>query len=330
MTKSIQASTGAPFSRVLAFGSHRPARVVTNEEMCTMIDSTPEWIEQRTGIVERRWATEGETGTTMALSAARQALGRAGLEASQIDTVICATVTHPRVTPGMAPVLASELGATGAAAYDVSAACAGFSYGLAQADSLVRTGASTHVLVIGVEHLTRITDFTDRGTAFLFGDGAGAAVVGPSDTPGIGPVVWGSDGEAADVIHTPRYDEYDGEGLPKLVMAGQPVFKWASTYVARQTMTMLERAGLTPDDLDVFIPHQANNRIIDAMMRTLRLPETVLVARDIRHQGNTSAASIPLAVERLHADGYETSGKIGLVVGFGAGLVFAGQVLVLP
>ncbi|OYN93765.1 3-oxoacyl-ACP synthase [Enemella evansiae] len=328
--RQIQAPAGSPYSRILGFGSYRPSRVVSNEEMCTMIESTPEWIEQRTGITERRWANADETVMLMSKRAGEQAMERAGLTPDEVDTVIVATVSHHQTTPGLAPQLAQELGAGTAAAYDVSAACAGFCYGIAQADALVRSGASTNVLVVGVEKLSEITDLTDRGTAFLFADGAGAAIVGPSDTPGIGPVVWGSEGEAAEVIHTPMIPDYEGEGMPKLHMDGRPVFKWASTTVARKTLDMLHRAGISVDDLEVFIPHQANNRITDAMIRTLKLPEHVTVARDIKQQGNTSAASIPLAIETLYAEGQGHSGQIALIVGFGAGLVYAGQVIVLP
>ncbi|OYO17331.1 3-oxoacyl-ACP synthase [Enemella dayhoffiae] len=326
----MQAPAGAPYSRILGFGAYRPSRVVSNEEMCTIIESTPEWIEQRTGITERRWSTKEETLAVMSESASRQAIERAGIAPEQIDLVIVATVSHHQITPGLAPQLAYALGAGTAAAYDISAACAGFCHALAQADALIRTGAATHALVVGAERLSQITEFSDRSTAFLFADGAGAAVVGPSDTPGIGPVVWGSDGASAEVIHAPLTTEWEGEGLPKLKMDGQPVFKWASTSVARKTVEMLDRAGITVDELEVFIPHQANNRITDAMIRTLRLPEHVTVARDIKKQGNTSAASIPLAIETLYAEGQGHSGQVALIVGFGAGLVYAGQVIVLP
>ncbi|GAB3702500.1 beta-ketoacyl-ACP synthase III [Mariniluteicoccus flavus] len=328
MSTQIKTTEGT-YAKILGTGAYRPSRVVTNEEMCTMIDSTPEWIEQRTGIVERRWVAEGEDLEQMSYAAALQALERSGLTAEDLDCIIVSTVSHSLVTPSLAPILAHRLG-THAAAYDISAACAGFCYGLAQADGLIRAGHARHVLVIGAETLSHHTNTSDRSTAFLFGDGAGAAVVGPSDVPEIGPVVWGSDGANAHVINSDRRYDEPGEGAPKLTMEGQPVFKWASTFVARQTLEMLEQAGLTPDDLEIFIPHQANNRIIDAMMRTLRLPEHVVVARDIAQQGNTSSASIPLAIEAFHDHGVDVSGKLALIVGFGAGLVFAGQVVRLP
>src|SRR5215211_5351466 len=197
---NLTVSTGAPFSAIMGIGGYRPRRVVDNAEICTFIDSSDEWIRTRSGIIERRWASEDETVQMMSVSAARKALDRAGIEPGQIDTVIVSTVTHLYQTPAVATTIASELGATGAAAFDISAACAGFCYGTAMADSFVRSGASKYVLVVGVERLSDMTNKHDRSTAFLFADGAGAAVIGPSDEPGIGPVVWGSDGEQAPLI----------------------------------------------------------------------------------------------------------------------------------
>lgn len=331
MSATIQSPAGAPYSRIRGIGSYRPSRVVDNAEMCTMIESSDEWIVQRTGISERRWANEDETVLFMAVEAARMAMERAGVTGADVDCVIVATVTHMTQFPAIAPQIALQLGAQGAPAYDISAACAGFCVGLAQADGLIRSGAATNVVVIGVERLTDITNFSDRSTAFLFADGAGAAVVGPSDEPKIGPVVWGADGAASDVLKmTEMWDEYEGGEKPTIHMEGQAVFKWASQTVARKTTEMLDKAGLKVEDLDLFVPHQANNRIIDAMMRTLRMPEHVTVARDIKRQGNTSAASIPLAIETLYEEGKAHSGQTALIVGFGGGLIFAGQVIVLP
>lgn len=329
MSKQISIVQG-PHSGILGIGSYRPSRVVDNAEMCTMIDSSDEWIRQRTGIIERRWATEDETLMVMALGAARKAIDHAGLQASDIDAVIVSTVSHLTQFPAIAPQIATELGATDAAAYDILAACAGFCYGLAQADGLIRNGSATKVLVIGAEKLSEQLDKTDRTTAFLFGDGAGAAVVGATDEPGIGPVVWGSDGAAKDVIRLTRYWNEPSDEQPYIHMDGQPVFRWASTTVAKKTLEMLDRAGLTVDDLEVFIPHQANDRIIDAMIRTLKMPEHVTVARDISHMGNTSAASIPLAIEAMYERGEAKPGQLALIVGFGAGLVYAGQIIRLP
>jgi 3-oxoacyl-[acyl-carrier-protein] synthase-3 len=334
---TLALSRGAKSSRFLGFGGYRPRRVVDNAEICTYIDSSDEWIRTRSGIQERRWASDDETISMMSKAAALKALERAGMEAAQIDTVIVATVTHLYQTPAVATTIASELGARNAAAFDVSAACAGFCYATTMADSFIRSGASKYVLVIGVERLSDITDKHDRSTAFIFADGAGAAVVGPSDTPGIGPVVWGSDGEQAPLItQTQPWDvamdrsATGSAGWPTLYMNGNPVFKWAAYTMAKTAAEALDAAGIGPDELDVFVPHQANMRITDAMFRALKLPEKVVVARDIATQGNTSAASIPLAIETLLETGQAKSGQTCLIIGFGAGLVYAGQVVVLP
>ena len=345
MTGTITTKQGAAFSRIMGIGGYRPRRIVDNAEICTYIDSSDEWIRTRSGIVERRWASPDETIQMMSVSAARKALERAGVEPGQIDTVIVSTVTHLSQTPAIATTIANELGAKGAAAFDVSAACAGFCYMVAMADALIRSGASKYVAIIGVERLTDLTDIHDRSTAFIFADGAGAAVIGPSDVPAIGPVVWGSDGEQADLITQdrpwdvaiPRQDRARPEEgteeaatWPVLRMNGNPVFKWASYAMAKTAAEALDAAGVAPEELDVFVPHQANNRITDAMFRALKLPEDVVIARDIIHHGNTSAASVPLAIETLLESGQAQSGQTALIIGFGAGLVFAGQVITLP
>jgi 3-oxoacyl-[acyl-carrier-protein] synthase-3 len=336
---NLAVSTGARFSAILGVGGYRPRRVVDNAEICTYIDSSDEWIRTRSGIIERRWASEDETVQMMSVAAAQRAMERAGVEPAQVDTVIVSTVTHLYQTPAVATTIASELGATGAAAFDISAACAGFCYATAMADSFVRTGTSKYVLIIGVERLSDMTNKHDRSTAFLFADGAGAAVIGPSDQPRIGPVVWGSDGEQAPliqqtepwdrVIHNAEADAGDPQ-WPTLRMDGNPVFKWAAYTMSKTAAEALDAAGVSPDHLDVFVPHQANMRITDAMFRALKLPERVVVGRDIAYQGNTSAASIPLAIEALLDSGAAKSGQTCLIIGFGAGLVYAGQVIVLP
>lgn len=328
----IKASTGSPYARLLSIASYVPSRVVDNHEMTNYIETSDEWIQQRTGIVERRWIGEGESAEQMAFVAGQRAIERAGIAASEVDAVIVSTISHFLQTPSMAAILSSKLGAQGAAAFDISAACAGFCYGLAQAEALVRSGAARHVLVIGVEALSTVTDLSDRGTAFLFADGAGAAVVGPSETNGIGPVVWGSDGEQAEVITMTRdWPTAVAEGKPSQVyMEGRAVFRWATGSIAEATRRILDAAGLTPEELDVFAPHQANNRITDTMLRYLKLPTNVKVARTIKEFGNTSAASIPMALDAMLASGEAKSGDTALIVGFGAGLVYAGQVIVLP
>ncbi len=329
----LSQSQGAPSSRILASGHVRGSRVVSNEEMCTMIDSTPEWIEQRTGITERRWARAEETPRSMAVEAARKALAKIGMTPAEVDAVVCATVSHHRPSPSLATDVAHDLGADPAVAFDVNAACAGFCYSISLADSMIRSGTAGTVLVIGVEKLSEMTNLADRGTAFLFSDGAGAVVLGPSQTVGVGPAVWGTASDKVETIEIEDWTEvasHPQTGHPLIAMDGRAVFKWAMTSVAGKASEAIERAGITPADLDVFIPHQANDRITDAMLRHLKLPESVTVCHDIADMGNTSAASIPVAIDRMLERGEAHSGDLALIIGFGAGLVFAGQVVVLP
>jgi len=334
MSAAIKSVVGAEHARILAVGAYRPERVVTNAEICERIDSSDEWIRERSGIIERRWAAPDETVVDMATAASQTALDKAGITADQVGMVMIATVTHPYQTPSAAAEVAFRLGAQQAAAMDLSAACAGFCYGLALANDIVRGGSARYVIVVGVEKLSDWINLDDRGTAFLFADGAGAVVVGPSDEPGIGPVVWGADGEQKDAITMSQslidYKENGGELFPTLVMQGQQVFRWAVGEMSKASQRALDVAGVAADDLDAFIPHQANNRITDAMVRALKLPEHVPVARDIAYTGNTSAASIPLAMDQMLEAGEAPHGGTALVIGFGAGLVYAAQVVTLP
>jgi 3-oxoacyl-[acyl-carrier-protein] synthase III len=329
----ITAPVGAAHARILGVGGYRPARVVTNEEICERIDSSDEWIRERSGIVTRRFAAPDESVVDMSVAAAGKAIAQAGIAPEQVGCVMLATVTHPLQTPSAAADVAFRLGATNAGAFDISAACAGFCYGVAMANDMVRGGSAQYVVVIGVEKLSDFTDFFDRTSAFIFGDGAGAVVVGPSETPGIGPTVWGSDGSQYDAI-TQRASWIDVRDhkidFPTLTMQGQKVFRWAVWQMAPVAQQALDAAGVAAGDLDAFIPHQANMRIIDAMIKALKLPGHVPVARDIAETGNTSAASIPLAMERMLESGEAKSGGTALLIGFGAGLVFAAQVVVLP
>jgi 3-oxoacyl-[acyl-carrier-protein] synthase-3 len=330
----LTASAPATHARITGVGAYRPERVVTNAEICEYIDSSDEWIRERSGIVTRRFAAKDETVVDMAEAAARDALAAAGLTGADVDVVLVATVTHLLQTPAAAPLVAHRIDATPAAAFDISAACAGFCHGVSLANDMVRAGTARHVLVIGVEKLSDITDPRDRGSAFIFGDGAGAVVVSTSDEAGIGPTVWGSDGGQWDVItqNQPwdRLREDDDLEWPTLRMAGQSVFRWAVWQMAPVARKAIEAAGITPDDLDAFIPHQANVRIIDAMVKQLGLPAHVPVARDIAETGNTSAASVPLAMHRMLVDGDAPSGGLALLIGFGAGLAYAAQVVRLP
>ena len=331
---TMQSPAGAEHTAILGLGTYRPSRLIPNADIVEAIDSSDEWIQQRSGIKTRRWANPEETVQAMSVAASRQAMERAGIEPAQIDGVIVATVSHMFQTPAVATAIAHELGTNRPAAFDISAACAGFCHGVALASDMVRAGSAKHVLVIGVERLSDLTDVGDRGTAFIFADGAGAAVVGPSDEPGIGPVVWGSDGEQFDLIRQ-KEDwrdvlEQEHPTMPHLVMQGNSVFRWASYEMAKIAQATLDRSGLTVDDLDVFVPHQANMRIIDAMARSMKLPAHVKIARDIADQGNTSAASIPLALDRMVEEGEAKSGDTALLIAFGAGLAYAAQVVKVP
>jgi 3-oxoacyl-[acyl-carrier-protein] synthase-3 len=339
-------------TRILGLGAYRPNVIVTNEDVCQWIDSSDEWIRQRTGIVTRHRAPADVSVIDMAEGAASEALAKAGIEASQLGAVIVSTVTHPYATPSAAASLADRLGATPAPAFDISAACAGYCYGIAQGDALVRSGAAEYVLVVGAEKLSDVIDNTERTISFLLGDGAGAVVIGPSDTPGIGPSVWGSDGSKWDAIgmthslldvrelalaanksgalSAEEAEVTDAAIWPTLRQDGQTVFRWAVWEMAKVAQQALDAAGITAEDLVAFVPHQANMRIIDEMVKKLKLPESVKVARDIAEAGNTSAASIPLATHRLLQENPELSGGLALQIGFGAGLVFGAQVIVLP
>jgi len=333
MTHSLATTTGAPFARIMSVASYRPERIVTNAEICERIDSSDEWIRERSGIIERRWARPDESVVDMGRAAAITALERAGIDPAQIDILVMATVTHPFQTPSAAAVLSHQIGTVNAAAMDISAACAGFCYSIGLASDMIRAGSATYVLVIGVEKLSEWVNLDDRSSAFLFADGAGAVVVGPSDVNGIGPVVWGADGSQSQAITMTQslIDFRDAGGdFPTLVMQGQQVFRWAVSEIAKVCQRALDAAGIAAQDLDAFIPHQANMRITDAMIKAMALPSNVPVARDIQFTGNTSAASIPLAMDRMLTDGEAPHGGTALLVGFGAGLVYAAQVVTLP
>ncbi len=330
---TLTQATGPAHARILGLGAARGERLVPNDDLVGPIDSSDEWIRQRTGIVTRVRAAEGTGVLDLAERAALAAIADAGLQGSDIDAVILSTVTYFHQTPSGAAILADRIGATPAAAYDISAACAGYCYGIGQADALVRAGAARHVLVIGAEKMSDFIDPTDRSISFLLGDGAGAVVIGASDTPGIGPTVWGSDGSQSQTIrqtHSWLDVRDNGAGWPTLRQEGPSVFKWAVWQMAPVAQRALDAAGVTADQIDAFIPHQANMRIIDQMIKQLKLPGSVAVARDIADTGNTSAASIPLATERLLREGQVSSGSLALQIGFGAGLVYAAQVVVLP
>ncbi|MGW3956566.1 beta-ketoacyl-ACP synthase III [Streptomyces sp. NPDC004752] len=331
--KALRTARGRAGSRILGIGVHRPARVVGNEEVRARIDSSDAWIRRRSGIVTRRFAGDEETVVTMAAEASVKALAHAGVDAAAVGVVLLASMSHLEQAPAAAPRVAHLIGSGAAAATDIGAACAGFCYALALADSLVRSGSVGHALVVGSEKMSDIIDPEDRGTAFLFGDGAGAVVVGPAETPGIGPVVWGSDGERHGLIAHDRswLATRDGSApWPVLRMAGPDVFRWATHSVPEVSRQALDAAGIDATDLAAFIPHQANARIVDSAAKTLGLAPHTAVARDVVESGNTSAASIPLAMDSLLSQGAAPSGGHALLVGFGAGLVHAAQVVTLP
>lgn len=332
-TPTLAQSTGAKYTRLYGFGAARGDLVVPNDDLVGPIDSSDEWIQQRTGIITRTRASEGLLAIDLATEAAKEAIEASGVDAEQIDLVIVATISNVQQTPSMAAVVADRVGANPAAAYDANAACAGYSYALTQADALIRSGAAHYALVIGAEKLSDVVDPTDRSISFLLGDGAGAVVVGPSDFPGIAPAVWGSDGSKAGAVgmNSTLIDYRDGDAnWPTLRQEGQTVFRWAVWDMAKVAKKALEDAGIEASDLAAFIPHQANMRIIDEFAKQLKLPESVVIARDIETTGNTSAASIPLATHRLLKEHPELSGGLALQIGFGAGLVYGAQVVVLP
>jgi 3-oxoacyl-[acyl-carrier-protein] synthase-3 len=337
--KDLRPEREEKFTRILSVGGYRPSRIVTNAEVCERIDSTDEWIRERSGIEERRWADPAESVVDMAVKAAEKALSRANISAEQITTVIVATITYPYQTPSAATDVALRIGNPKAAAFDISAACAGFCYGVGLANDLIRCGSAEYVLLIGVEKLTDFIDLDDRSVGFLFADGAGAVIIGPSRTRGIGPTIWGSDANAREAINQKsswlamkKGDlQHNPELLwPDIQMQGQAVFRWAVWQMAPIATKALEAAGVTAAELDAFIPHQANARIIDAMVKALKLPSNVPVSRDIKQSGNTSAASIPLAMDAMLESGEAPSGGTALLIGFGAGLVYAAQVVQLP
>lgn len=332
MKKLIQSAPVA-YSRIYSLGAARGELSVSNDEIAGPIDSSDEWIRQRTGIVTRSRAGANTSLMDMSVAASTEAIEQSGINPSEIDAVILATISFPYQTPSGATLLAEKVGATGAAAYDISAACAGYCYGIAQADSLIRSGTSRYVLVVGAEKLSDFIDPTDRSISFLLGDGAGAAVVGPSDHPGISKTVWGSDGGNWDKVGMTGslVDYRDGKiAWPTLVQEGTSVFRWAVWEMVKVAQEALEVSGLEPSDLSALVTHQANIRIIDEFAKQLGLPQSVVVARDIVETGNTSAASIPLAMHRLLAQGQVKSGGYALQIGFGAGLAYAAQVVELP
>ena len=334
MPKTINSNKRPSGSRVSGIGVYRPKRIVFNTEIMDKIDSSDDWIRERSGIIQRRYANSSETVAKMASEACSAALEDSGISAPEIDLVILATATNPAQLPNLAMEIATNIGAINAGAYDIGAACSGFSYGLAIASSAVLSGDAKNVLIVGSERMTDFVSETDRGTAFLFADGAGAFVVTSSEQTEISNPTWGSDGNLKDWIcmtkNWPTYmNEKDGE-FPALKMEGQKVFRWAITEMVGIAHRTLEKAGIGVQDLGAFVPHQANQRITDHIAKSLKLPDHVAVARDGINMGNTTAATIPLALDTLRRNGEVKSGDLALLMGFGAGLAYSGQVIVVP
>jgi 3-oxoacyl-[acyl-carrier-protein] synthase-3 len=309
--------------RIRGFGHYRPANVVTNDDLVARgLDTNDEWIQSRVGIAERRWADPDETVVDMAEQAGSKALAASGVSASEIDLVIVATCTMPTPVPAAAPNLAYRLGIAAPGAYDISSGCSGFVYGLTAASAAVLTGQAHNVLLVASERFNDWLDMTDRSTCVILGDGAGAAVIGAADEPGIGPVVWGSDGSMYDAVAMDQETRFFRQ-------EGQAVYRWATGEMAPIALEACRRAGVAPEDIVAFVPHQANLRIIEALARRIGLPNAI-VARDIVTSGNTSAASIPIALSRMVEAGEIPSGAPVLLLGFGSGLAYAGQVVLAP
>jgi 3-oxoacyl-[acyl-carrier-protein] synthase-3 len=312
-------------SRILSLGHYQPSRVLTNDDLAQMVDTNDEWIRDRVGIVTRRIASGEETVADMAAAAAEKALAGSGLTAADIDLVAVATCSSVDRSPNVACRVAAKLGIAAPGAYDINTACSGFSYALGTVDHAIRAGSSRHAIVIGAEKLSDFTDWTDRKTCILFGDGAGAAVVtatAEGEPAGIGPVLWGSVPERSDTVRIEGWRPY-------IVQEGQAVFRWATTALPPIEMEVCERAGVDPSEIAAFVAHQANGRIIDGIAKRINLPNAV-IAKDIVESGNTSAASVPLALSKLVERREVPSGAPVLLFGFGGGLTYAGQVVRCP
>ncbi len=314
------------YSRILGTGSHLPARVMTNADLEAIVDTTSAWIRERTGIEKRHLVSEGETCCDLAEVAARRALDAAGVQASELDLILIATTTPDRFFPSTACLLQQRLGVRGCPAFDLQAVCAGFVYAMDVADRFIRTGAAQRALVVGSETISRILDWTDRTTCVLFGDGAGAVVLGSADEPGIVSSHLHADGAYKDLLQVPGGI---GNGRPEaafIEMKGNEVFRVAVTTLGRIVDETLQANGLSRSDVDWLIPHQANIRIIQATARKLDLPmERVVVTVDAH--GNTSSASIPLAFDQAVRDGRIRRGEMLLMEAFGGGFTW-GSVLI--
>jgi 3-oxoacyl-[acyl-carrier-protein] synthase-3 len=308
------------YSRIRGTGSAQPAHVVTNDDLTRTLETSDEWITTRTGIRERRIARE-ESLVDLAADAAQRALDDAGLDAAGVDLLIVATMTGER-SPSTAARVAGRLGIRSALSYDLSAACAGFTTALANADQAIRSGDATRAIVIGAERMSDFMDWTDRSTAILMADGAGAAVLEASTERGVYPTVHGTEPDLADAIRIERPDE-------RFIMQGSSVLRWTMTHLPGIARDALERAGMEPDELAGFVPHQANARIISAVGDALGIPAE-RTSYDVATSGNTSAASVPIALDKLRRTPALADGGPVLLMGFGGGFSYAAQVVDLP
>lgn len=312
-------------SRISGIAAYRPNRMVSNEELSKLTTVSPEWIKQRTGIQTRYHADESEDMVSMSVAAGEKALVDADIDPAEVGLTIIATTTRKKRMPGIAPEVASRIGLPNSGAYDLNAVCAGFTYSLAMASNAVRVGEARHVLVVGVERISDWIDPDDPDTFVIFGDGAGAVVVSHSDEPKIGPTVWGSDGKRHEAIAI--NEKVDGREY--VTMNGPLVYKWSTGTMPGVAERACAAAGVSMDEIDWFVPHQANNRIITTLASQLEIPRERVV-NDVVETGNTSAASVPLALSRLKESGRSTPGDKVLLLGFGAGLTYAGQVARMP
>jgi 3-oxoacyl-[acyl-carrier-protein] synthase-3 len=322
----IGRTNGVPIS-ITGLGCHVPARVVTNDELSELVDTNDEWIRDRTGIRERRIAADDEALTDVALPACRRALEMAGADPSSIDLLIVATVTPDMAFPSSSALLADALGMPDAAAYDLSAGCTGFVYAVVQAHAMLAAGLAKRALVVGGDVLSKILDWTDRSTLVLFGDGAGAVVVEPVDEGGFLGFELGADGGGGDSLWLPGSGSRHFDDADKLVkMNGREVFKFATRVMVSSAEKVLAECGKTIDDVDVYVPHQANKRIIDYAAGKLGIPEEKVVVNVDRY-GNTSSGSIPLALADAAADGRLREGELVLMTGMGAGLTWGSALI---
>jgi 3-oxoacyl-[acyl-carrier-protein] synthase-3 len=318
------------YSRIVGTGSYLPARVMTNHDFAARgLDTSDAWIRERTGIVQRHIAEESQGSSDLALEASRAALKAAGMQAEQLDLIVVATSTPDYIFPSTACLLQARLGVKGSAAFDVQAVCSGFVYGLAVADNFIRSGSAKNALVVGAEVFSRILDWNDRGTCVLFGDGAGAVVLSAGSNPGIHASRLHADGSQVELLSVPgNVSKGCIVGSPFLQMNGQGVFKFAVRVLEEVARETVAAAGMTLDDVDWLIPHQANVRILDATARRLGMPDGKLVVT-VDHHGNTSAASVPLALDEYVRAGKIRAGHRVLMEGVGGGFTWGASLATL-